>query len=119
MARIAGTGTALPPYCLDAAAFRAALGRAFAPYFADLRPLLRMADHCGVRERYLALPVEEVLRQRTLGESNAVYAGAARTLGERAAREALRRADTRPEEVDLVVTTSCTGYLLPSLDACL
>ncbi|HZU75581.1 MAG TPA: type III polyketide synthase, partial [Dehalococcoidia bacterium] len=117
MVRIAGTGMALPPYRLDAAGFRAVLGAAFAPFYRDLRPLLRMADRCGVQERYLALPVEETLRSRSLGERNRIYVEQARALGEQAARQALLRSATDPRAIDLVVTVSCTGYMLPSLDA--
>lgn len=37
-------------------------------------------------------------------------------LGARAAREALEQAGVRPQEVDLVIDTSCTGVMIPALD---
>ena len=117
MARILAVGTATPAHRLDARGFQQALTRAFAPYYADLRPLLRMAERCGVRERYLALPVDEILAPRTLGESNRCYAEAAVALGELAARQALARSGVAPRDVDFIITVSCTGYMLPSLDA--
>ena len=117
MARIAALGTAVPPHRLDAAAFQAAVTRAFAGSVADPRLLMRMAGHCGVRERYIAAPVETVLAAGPLGERNRAYAAAAEELGEQTARAALAAAGVRAAEVDLIVTVSCTGYLLPSLDA--
>lgn len=117
MARIVALGTAVPPHRLDAAAFQAAVSRAFAGAETDPRLLARMAAHCGVRERYIAAPVETVLAAGPLGERNRAYAAAAEELGESAARTALANAGVTPAAIDLVVTVSCTGYLLPSLDA--
>ncbi|HLZ72403.1 MAG TPA: 3-oxoacyl-[acyl-carrier-protein] synthase III C-terminal domain-containing protein [Dehalococcoidia bacterium] len=117
MARIVALGTAVPPYHLDAAAFQAAAMSAFAANGADPRLLARMAAHCGVRERYIAAPVETVLVPRPLDERNRAYTAAADELGEGVARAALAAAGVAPAEVDLIVSVSCTGYLLPSLDA--
>lgn len=117
MARIVSVGTAVPPYVLDAAAFEAALARAFAAHFADLRPLLRMAQRCGVRRRFVSLPVDALLEPRPLSASSRLYRDCVVPLAERAAREALRRAELPAAAIDLVVAVSCTGYLLPSLDA--
>ncbi|HZQ34600.1 MAG TPA: type III polyketide synthase [Dehalococcoidia bacterium] len=117
MARIVALGTAVPPNRLDAAAFQAAVRRAFAGAMPDPRLMARMAAHCGVRERYIAAPVEAVLAAGPLGERNRAYTAAADELGERAARTALANAGVAPAEIDVIVTVSCTGYLLPSLDA--
>jgi alkylresorcinol/alkylpyrone synthase len=117
MARILATGTALPAYRLDAAAFSTALGRAFASHFPDIRPLLRMAANCGVRARNIALPVDTILQPRALSESNRCYAENAVALGTLAARQALERAQLPASAIDFVLTSSCTGYMLPSLDA--
>jgi len=117
MARIVALGTAVPPHRLDADAFQAAATGAFAASGADPRLVARMAAHCGVRERYIAAPVEHVLASRPLGERNREYAAAAEELGERAARAALAGSEVAPAEIDLIVSVSCTGYLLPSLDA--
>lgn len=117
MARIVSIGTAVPPYCLDASAFEAALAQAFTAHFDDLRPLLRMAQRCGVQRRYISLPAPDVLAPRTLAESSRLYREHAVALAESAAWQALDRAGVAPAAVDLVVGVSCTGYLLPSLDA--
>ncbi len=117
MARIVALGTAVPPHRLDAVTFQAAVAHAFADAMPDERLVARMAAHCGVRERYIAAPVEAVLAAGPLGERNRAYADAAEALGESAARTALAGAGVTPAEIDLIVTVSCTGYLLPSLDA--
>jgi predicted naringenin-chalcone synthase len=38
-------------------------------------------------------------------------------LGEQVARQCLQQANLAPGAVDLVITTSCTGFMIPSLDA--
>jgi len=119
MARVVAVGTAVPPYRLDATAARDVLIRAFAPRLDDARAVLRMAANAGVRERYLSCPADDLLKPRSLGETNRRYAEMATALAEQAARQALARAGLPPTAIDLVVTTSCTGYMLPALDACL
>jgi alkylresorcinol/alkylpyrone synthase len=117
MPRILAMGTALPAYRLDAPAFQQALVTAFAPFYDDVRPLLRMAERCGVRERYIAMPPELVLVPRSLDERNRLYQQQAVGLGEQAALRALDAAGVLPAAIDIIITVSCTGYMLPSLDA--
>ncbi len=117
MPRIVATGTAVPGHRLTAPEFERALAAAFAPFYADTRPILRMAERCGVRERYIALPAEEILAPRSLDESNRIYQRQAIELGEQASVRALDAAGIVPDQIDLIVTVSCTGHMLPSLDA--
>jgi alkylresorcinol/alkylpyrone synthase len=117
MARIVALGTAVPPHRLAADALQAVATSTFVATGADPRLVARMAAHCGVRERYIAAPLAEILAPRPLGERNQQYAAIAEELGERAARAALSASGVAAGEIDLVVTVSCTGYLLPSLDA--
>jgi alkylresorcinol/alkylpyrone synthase len=117
MPRIIALGSALPRHRLSASDFERTLATAFAPFYADTRPLLRMAERCGVRERYIALPAEEILSPRSLSDSNRVYQQQAIELGEQAATRALSAAGVAAERIDLIVTVSCTGHMLPSLDA--
>jgi len=38
-------------------------------------------------------------------------------LGREAAEKCLERANLKPEDIDLIITVSCTGFMIPSLDA--
>src|SRR4029077_11962086 len=38
-------------------------------------------------------------------------------LGREAAEKCLERAGLRPDQIDLIITVSCTGFMIPSLDA--
>ncbi len=66
--------------------------------------------------RYTCEPLERLLRPRTLTEQTASYLQHGRRLAGAAAARALSRAGVTGSEVDMIVTVSCTGYLVPSLE---
>jgi alkylresorcinol/alkylpyrone synthase len=78
---------------------------------------MTLFDHTAVEHRYSVEPVETLGRPRTLGESQQTYRRHALRLGQQVAREALARARVDAREIDLVITVSCTGIMIPSLDA--
>jgi alkylresorcinol/alkylpyrone synthase len=67
--------------------------------------------------RYLAEPLSTIMKVRTQDQQTAAYIRHAQPLSEEAACKALRTAGVSPEKVGLVIFVSCTGYVLPSLDA--
>jgi len=71
----------------------------------------------GSPTRYLALSLEEMAKPRTINESQAAYFDHGRRLLTKAIGEALGHARVKADEIDLVISTSCTGYLCPSIDA--
>jgi predicted naringenin-chalcone synthase len=82
--------------------------------------LLRLAesfDNALVETRSSVAPIEWVFRARGLEESNNLYREKASELATRAAAECLATAGVRPDQIDLVVSTSCTGFMIPSVDA--
>ena len=93
-----------------------------APRTPQSKRLLRLLDTFDrglVERRASAVPLDYVFSTRGFGESNDRYAVELARLGERACRAALRRARVGPEEIDVFVTASCTGYMIPSVDAVL
>jgi alkylresorcinol/alkylpyrone synthase len=102
-----GFGTALPEHTIDAEASVALLGAIW--------PRLRGATPEPLT-RHLVAPVDWLLRPRTLGETMRVYAEHAPRLARLAVCRALAVAGVAPDQVDLVISVSCTGYLVPSLD---
>jgi alkylresorcinol/alkylpyrone synthase len=75
-----------------------------------------MVDQTAIQTRHLTLPPEELVARRDLEASNALYVKTARKLALTAATAALAQAGIAPEAVHAVVTVSCTGYAVPSLD---
>ncbi|HVZ72403.1 MAG TPA: type III polyketide synthase [Polyangia bacterium] len=78
---------------------------------------LTLFDNAAVEQRRSVYPVSEFGRRRTIGEATLEYREHALALGREAAARALAEAGRHADEIDLFVTVSCTGVLIPSLDA--
>ncbi len=102
-----GFGTALPPHVIDADSSLDLLSAFW--------PRLRGAVPHPVT-RHMVAPVEWLLRPRSLGETMRAYAEHACGLARAATCRALAAAGVEAAEIDMVISVSCTGYLVPSLD---
>lgn len=102
-----GFGTALPEHTIDGAQTLALLGTFW--------PRLRGATPEPVT-RHMVAPADWLMEPRSLGETMRLYGEHAPRLACLASRRALEAAGVEPCEIDLVISVSCTGYLLPSLD---
>ena len=102
-----GFGTALPEYQIDGAETMTLL--------ASFWPRLRGATPAPVT-RHLVAPAEWLLQPRPLGETMRAYGEHAPRLARLASSQALEAAGVEPCDVDMVISVSCTGYLVPSLD---
>src|SRR5581483_10252031 len=102
--------TAVPEHRLEAADALRAL-RAYWPR------LDRLEDgDAALGTRYTCEPLEKLVAHRSLTDLRAAYLRHAGALAEAAARDALDQAHVAGSDVDLVITVSCTGYVVPSLD---
>lgn len=79
--------------------------------------ILNLFDRSGVESRFLLVPLEDLFEPRPLGDRNRQYTEESVALGLRVSREALARAGVAPSSVGLVVSVSCTGFMIPSVDA--
>jgi alkylresorcinol/alkylpyrone synthase len=79
--------------------------------------LLPVYESAGVRTRASVVPIEEVFRPRDFQAQNDRYSDIARVTAVDLARRALATAELQPSQVDLVVSVSCTGFMIPALDA--
>jgi alkylresorcinol/alkylpyrone synthase len=87
---------------------------------AGKRALLeRLHGNAGVDFRHIALPPREYLGLRGVARTNELYIEEAAGLAERALRAALDTAGLAPGDLDLLIVTSVTGVVVPSLDALL
>src|SRR5262249_62167600 len=101
-----GFGTALPEHTIDSTETMALL--------APLWPRLRGAA-LEPLTRHLVAPADWLLQPRPLGESMRVYGDHAPRLARLASCQALEAAGAAPHQIDLAISASCTGYLIPSL----
>src|SRR5919204_2112361 len=111
LARIAAMATAAPPITASADEVWAALAMARG------RRLPRLSPPEGARTRQLAEPLSSLVRQRTQSQQTDAYLAHARTLSRQVCCEALEASRVERSDIGLIIGVSCTGVVLPSLDA--
>jgi alkylresorcinol/alkylpyrone synthase len=114
---IAATATALPEHTITRADVKYHLGRVFDIPERKLEAMMSIVDNARVHQRHSIFPVEYTVEPRALSKTNEEYMEHAIKLGREAAEKCLERAGLKPEDIDLIITVSCTGFMIPSLDA--
>jgi len=110
-AQIAGMATAVPPITATVDEVWDALG------LARGRRMPKLQGEEGTRTRYFAEPLTSLMERRTQSQQTDAYLEHARVLARRVCRTALERSGIAPTDIGLVIGVSCTGVVLPSLDA--
>ncbi len=117
MATLCTSATAHPAYCYA----QDEILRSLPLWLAENTQLLALAQrvfrNAAVQTRYGCRPLLDLANPLSVTETSALYQQQARALSEQVARECLARASVDPATVDLVITASCTGFMIPSLDA--
>jgi alkylresorcinol/alkylpyrone synthase len=112
--RLAGVGTATPPRRVSRQDVVEVLPRIW-PQLARRTSLL--TDPLDGGYRHLLREPAEMLAALSLGEQTARYVEAAPGLALAAAERAIATAGDRRDTIGLLVVASCTGFVLPGLDA--
>ena len=117
MATLWASATAHPPYRYDQAEVIAALPLWLSAEQRLLALAKRVFEGAAVQARYGCRPLYDLAQTLSMTETSNLYRHYACQLGEDVARVSLARAHIKPEEVDFIITASCTGFMIPSLDA--
>ncbi|MFD9812715.1 type III polyketide synthase [Streptomyces sp. NPDC059080] len=75
--------------------------------------ILRLIEHTGVRKRHLIQPIEETLRHPGLDARSIVYEEHTKDRVPAVVRRALDQAQLEPQQIDLIIYVSCTGFMMP------
>jgi len=81
------------------------------------RKVQKIFENAGVDRRYSIMDPEEVFLKTSFEEKNDIYVREVIELAESACLKSLEKASLRPEDIDYIITVSCTGIMIPSLDA--
>ena len=81
------------------------------------RKVVKIFEGAGVDCRYGIMDIEEVFSATSFEEKNAIYVREVKSLGEQVLRKSLAKVNWQPESLDYIITVSCTGIMIPSLDA--
>jgi alkylresorcinol/alkylpyrone synthase len=114
---ILASATALPEHTITREDVKYQMGRVFDIPERRLEAMMSIVDNAQVHKRHSIFPVEYIVEPRSLEKTNIEYIEHAIKLGREAAEKCLERAHLRADEIDLIITVSCTGFMIPSLDA--
>src|SRR5215470_7582972 len=114
---IVATATALPPHKITRDDVKYYMGRVFDIAERRLDAMMAIVDNAQVHTRHTIFPIDYTVEPRALHKTINEYMDHAIKLGREAAEKCLERAGLRADEIDLIITVSCTGFMIPSLDA--
>ena len=117
VATIAGTATAVPPHLLTREMVKQRIGEVFSLTGMRLEAIRSVIDNSQIDQRHSVFPVDHIIEPRPLAQINAEYSEKAVELGLEVTAQSLAQAGMAPSDVDLLITVSCTGVMIPSLDA--
>ena len=81
------------------------------------RKVLKIFENAGVDRRYSMLDAETVFLNSSFAAKNAIYARESIVLAEKSLKKVLDKSNLKPTDIDYIITVSCTGIMIPSLDA--
>lgn len=81
------------------------------------RKVVKIFEGAGVSKRYSIMDPIEVFSQSSFEERNDIYVREIKKLGRKCLENALEKANWQPTDIDFIITVSCTGIMIPSVDA--
>jgi alkylresorcinol/alkylpyrone synthase len=82
-----------------------------------IKKVKKIFEGAAVDVRYSIMDPEEVFTATSFEEKNDIYIREAIKLGEQVLNNALNKAGWEAQSIDYIITVSCTGIMIPSLDA--
>ncbi|TWF41632.1 putative naringenin-chalcone synthase [Chitinophaga polysaccharea] len=82
-----------------------------------VKKVKKIFENAGVDNRYGIMGPKEVFTKTSFEEKNNLYMREAIALGKACLQNALQKAQLQPADIDFIITVSCTGIMIPSMDA--
>lgn len=81
------------------------------------RKVLKIFRNAAVDRRYSVISPEDVFSVNSFEDRNDLYVKGILPLAEQALTNSLAKAEWKSDEIDYLITVSCTGFMIPSVDA--
>ncbi|MFK7783087.1 type III polyketide synthase [Psychroserpens sp.] len=81
------------------------------------RKVIKLFENAGVDRRYSIMDAEDVFLKASFQEKNDIYSKEVVKLAEQSLVKALDKARLKATDIDYIITVSCTGIMIPSMDA--
>ncbi|WP_145856959.1 type III polyketide synthase [Pedobacter suwonensis] len=82
-----------------------------------IRKVKKIFEGAAVDKRYSIMAPEDVFSDLSFEERNDIYVREGIKLGAKCLETALEKASWQAQDLDYIITVSCTGIMIPSLDA--
>lgn len=82
-----------------------------------VKKVKKIFEGAAVDKRYSIMEPVEVFTATSFEDKNDIYIREVIELGQKVLEKALSKAGWQPESLDYIITVSCTGIMIPSLDA--
>lgn len=114
---VSATATALPEHVVTIDDVKAYLNKVFPLSESRTSMMLEVIQNAKVDKRYFIFHPDYTIEPRSLEQTTKEYQEHSVKLGRQVAAGCLKNAGIDAKDVDLIITTSCTGVIIPSLDA--
>ena len=81
------------------------------------RKVIKLFEGAGVDKRYSIMDPIEVFTNPSFEARNDIYIREVKKLGKQAIQKALEKVQWQATDLDFIITVSCTGIMIPSVDA--
>ncbi|GMN08923.1 3-oxoacyl-[acyl-carrier-protein] synthase III C-terminal domain-containing protein [Croceitalea sp. MTPC9] len=81
------------------------------------RKVIKIFEGAGVDKRYGIMDIDEVFHATSFEAKNNIYVREVKKLGSKSLQKALHKQGWQADSLDYIITVSCTGIMIPSLDA--
>ncbi|KOY51665.1 type III polyketide synthase [Polaribacter dokdonensis] len=81
------------------------------------RKVIKLFEGAAVDKRYSIMAPEEVFTATSFEEKNNIYKREVTQLAEKSLQKSLDKANLKATDIDYIITVSCTGIMIPSVDA--
>ena len=81
------------------------------------RKVVKIIGNAAIDKRYSIIDADKMLANRSFEEKNNLYIKGILPLAEKVLRKALDQAAWVAKDIDYLITVSCTGFMIPSVDA--
>lgn len=81
------------------------------------RKVIKLFEGAAVDKRYSIMDPEEVFTATSFKEKNNIYKREVTQLAEKSLQKSLDKANLKATDLDYIITVSCTGIMIPSVDA--
>ncbi|KVV15679.1 type III polyketide synthase [Flavobacterium sp. TAB 87] len=82
-----------------------------------IKKVKKIFEGAAVDKRYSIMDPAEVFTATSFEDKNDIYSREVIILGEQVLGKALAKSGWEPQSIDYIITVSCTGIMIPSLDA--